>query len=166
MNEVGSIKCKLNFDADFDGAKTDETLKVEKNHKKSSKQCSYQSVLSSSLKKSFQPSYNSKIIRGGYLDFYSNLVEKEVMPSAPPRQFPRTSYKVLNAPRLKDDFYTNLLDWSKEDMISVVLDNGVYIWPSKGNDAEKLIEGQISSVKWGRGLVVGEESGRIRVIDV
>ena len=51
------------------------------------------------------------------------------------RQFPKTSYKVLNAPRLKDDFYTCLLDWSKDDLISVVLDNGVYIWPSKGNDA-------------------------------
>lgn len=72
------------------------------------------------------------------------------------RQFPRTSYKVLNAPRLKDDFYTSLLDWSKDDLISVVLDNAVYIWPSKGNDAEKLVEGYISSVKWGKGLVVGE----------
>jgi hypothetical protein len=41
-------------------------------------------------------------------------------------------------------------------MISVVLDNAVYIWPSKGNDAEKLVEGYISSVKWGRGLAVGE----------
>ena len=51
------------------------------------------------------------------------------------RQFPKTSYKVLNAPRLKDEFYTCLLDWSKDDLISVVLDNGVYIWPSKGNDA-------------------------------
>jgi cell division cycle 20-like protein 1, cofactor of APC complex len=51
-------------------------------------------------------------------------------------------------------------------MISVVLDNAVYIWPSKGNDAEKLVEGYVSSVKWGRGLAVGEETGRIRIIDI
>jgi WD40 repeat protein len=28
-----------------------------------------------------------------------------------------------------------------------------------------LVEGYISSLKWGKGLVVGEETGRIRVID-
>lgn len=71
------------------------------------------------------------------------------------RQFPKTSYKVLNAPRLKDDFYTTLLDWSKDDIISVVLDNAVYIWSSRSNDAEKLVEGYVSSVRWGKGLVVG-----------
>ncbi len=69
------------------------------------------------------------------MDFYTNLINKEVEQPSSARQFPRTAYKVLNAPRLKDDFYTTLLDWSKEDMISVVLDNAVYIWSSKGNDA-------------------------------
>lgn len=61
----------------------------------------------------------------------------------------------MDAPKLKDDFYTNLLDWSKQDVISVVLDNAVYIWSSKGNEAEKLIEGYISCVKWGKGLFIG-----------
>jgi hypothetical protein len=40
-------------------------------------------------------------------------------------------------------------------MISVVLDNAVYVWSSKGNDAEKIIEGYVSSVKWGKGLIIG-----------
>ncbi|CAM6002304.1 unnamed protein product [Sphagnum balticum] len=82
------------------------------------------------------------------------------------RPFHRSCYKVLNAPKLKDDFYTNLLDWSREDMIGVVLDNAVYVWAAKGNEAEKVLEGYVSSVKWGRGLVIGEESGRIRLVDV
>ena len=51
-------------------------------------------------------------------------------------------------------------------MISVVLDNAAYIWSAKGNEAEKLIEGYISCVKWGKGLLVGEETGRVRMIDV
>ena len=72
-----------------------------------------------------------------------------------PRQFPKNSYKVLNAPRLKDDFYTSLLDWSRDDLIAVVLDNAVYSWASRGNDAEKVVEGYISSVRWGKGLAVG-----------
>jgi hypothetical protein len=136
MNEVGSISCKLNFDSDHDGSHSNEnTERQERDRKKKQKQCSYRSVLSSSLKTSFQPSYKSKIIRGGYLDFYSDLATKEVEPTPQARQFPKTSYKVLNAPRLKDDFYTTLLDWSKDDIISVVLDNAAYIWPSKGSDA-------------------------------
>lgn len=51
------------------------------------------------------------------------------------RVFPKSPYKILDAPRLKDDFYTNLLDWSKQDIISVVLDNAAYMWSAKGNEA-------------------------------
>lgn len=52
-------------------------------------------------------------------------------------------------------------------MIAVVLDNAAYAWPSKSNDAEKIVEGFISSLKWAKaGLVLGEETGRIRVVDV
>ena len=98
------------------------------------------------------------------MDFYSDLGQKEETGTL--RQFLKGSYKILNAPRLKDDFYTSLLDWGKNDLISVVLANAAYVWSSKGNDAEKLVEGYISCVKWGKGLAVGEESGRIRVIDV
>jgi hypothetical protein len=57
---------------------------------------------------------------------------------------------------LKDDFYTNLLDWSSEDLVSVVLDNAAYIWSSKESETQKLVEGFISSIKWGKGLVLGE----------
>lgn len=67
---------------------------------------------------------------------------------------------------MKDDFYTNLLDWSPNDIVSVVLDNAAYIWSSKNNETDKLLEGFISSIKWGRGLVMGEETGRIRVVDI
>jgi WD40 repeat protein len=96
-------------------------------------------VLKSSLKTSALPSYKSKMLRGGYLDFYTDLAKKEDDEQSCSRLFPKSSYKVLNAPRLKDDFYTTLLDWSKNDLISVVLDNAVYVWSSKGNDAEKLV---------------------------
>ena len=135
MNEVGSIKCKLNFDSDPDASNSSEnSQQPEVSRKKNCKQKNYQSFLSSSLKKSFHPSYKSKVIRGGYLDYFDNF-NTQVEQTQPVRQFPKTSYKILNAPRLKDDFYTSLLDWSKDDLISIVLDNAVYIWPSKSNDA-------------------------------
>ena len=41
--------------------------------------------------------------------------------------------KVISAPKLKDDFYTNLLDWGANDYISVVLDNAAYVWSKRKN---------------------------------
>jgi len=74
MNEVSSIQCKLNFDVDSDNS--NQNNQPEPSRKKGLKQKNYQSILSSSLKSNFQPSYKSKIIRGGYLDFYNDLAEK------------------------------------------------------------------------------------------
>ncbi len=89
----------------------------------------YQSVLKCSLKSSLQTSYKSKMIRGGYMDFYTDLVKKDIDDEIDPlRTFSKTPYKVLNAPKLKDDFYTTQLDWGKNGLISVVLDNAVYVW--------------------------------------
>jgi len=39
-------------------------------------------------------------------------------------------FKVLDAPCLRDDYYLNLVDWSKDDFLSVGLDQAVYIWDS------------------------------------
>lgn len=168
MNEMSSIQKKLSFDSDHEiNKEAEENQPPERVSKKEGKKNKYRLVLSNSLKSNGDWPYTSKIMRGGYVDFYTNLVPKEHCEPAVTRQFPKTAYKVLNAPRLKDDFYTTLLDWSKDDMISVVLDNAVYIWSSRGNDAEKLVEGCVSSVKWGgKGLAIGDETGRIRMLDV
>lgn len=74
MNEVSSIQCKLNFEVDSD--QNNQNNQAEPLRKKGQKQKNYQSVLSSSFKSNFQPSYKSKIIRGGYLDFYNDLAQK------------------------------------------------------------------------------------------
>ena len=37
-------------------------------------------------------------------------------------------YKVLDAPCLQDDYYLNLLDWSKSNMLAVGLSSCVYLW--------------------------------------
>ena len=36
--------------------------------------------------------------------------------------------KILEAPKLKDDFYLNLLDWSPRDLIGISLENGIFLW--------------------------------------
>ena len=64
------------------------------------------------------------------------------------RSIARKPYKLLEAPKLKDDFYYNILDWSKADLIATSLNNTVYMWTGRQNDAEKIAEGRVSCVKF------------------
>ena len=47
------------------------------------------------------------------------------------KSIPKTAYKVLDAPNLRDDFYLHLIDWSKQDVVAVGLDNKLYTWNAK-----------------------------------
>ena len=87
---------------------------------------------------------------------------------------PKTPYKVLDAPDLKDDFYSNLLDWSSNDIIAVGLRKFLYLWNAKTAKISKLSEEkQIDSFitclwfdKEGKSLIQGNSKGRIRYWDV
>jgi WD40 repeat protein len=56
------------------------------------------------------------------------------------KSIPKTAYKVLDAPNLRDDFYLHLLDWSKNDILAVGLDNSLYIWNGSVSLICKLIK--------------------------
>ena len=71
----------------------------------------------------------TKIKNYGYL-LNSDIVSNEQETA---RKIPSEPYRVVHAPKLKDDFYTNLLDWSSDDIISVVLNNAVYVWSNTKN---------------------------------
>ncbi len=47
------------------------------------------------------------------------------------KSIPKISYKVLDAPNLRDDFYLQLIDWSKQNLLAVGLDNKLYTWNAK-----------------------------------
>ena len=47
------------------------------------------------------------------------------------KSIPKTAYKVLDAPNLRDDFYLHLIDWSKQDIVAVSLDHKLYTWNAK-----------------------------------
>ena len=44
------------------------------------------------------------------------------------KSIPKTAYKVLDAPNLREDFYLHLIDWSKRDILAVGLENILYLW--------------------------------------
>lgn len=46
----------------------------------------------------------------------------------PKRKISRVPFKVLDAPALQDDFYLNLVDWSKSNVLAVALGSCVYLW--------------------------------------
>jgi WD40 repeat protein len=54
------------------------------------------------------------------------------------RKIPKTPYKILDAPALKDDFYLNLVDWSSTDNLAVSLGACVYLWSAATSKVTKL----------------------------
>jgi len=90
------------------------------------------------------------------------------------RHIPTAPEKVLDAPDLKDDFYLNLLDWSKNNTIAVGLGSSVYLWDATSGGIQKLLtmegeESYISSVKWtedGYHLAVGDSCNAVQLWDV
>ena len=39
--------------------------------------------------------------------------------------------KILDAPEIVDDFYLNILDWGKNNLLAIGLSSNLYIWNAK-----------------------------------
>lgn len=69
------------------------------------------------------------------------------------RHISSTPERILDAPDLLDDYYLNLLDWSRTDLMAVALGSAVYLWNAASGEIEMLCETKeedevITSVKW------------------
>lgn len=92
----------------------------------------------------------------------------------PSRFIPQSSERILDAPELRDDFYLNLMDWSSKNIISITLDNGVYLWNANTGEIDHLFEmdgsgDYITSVAWLKDsdvLAVGNSLGQVLLWDV
>ena len=57
------------------------------------------------------------------------------------RNIAKSPFKVLDAPRLTDDFYLNLVDWSSScNILSVGLGECVYLWSAYTSKVTKLVD--------------------------
>jgi len=89
------------------------------------------------------------------------------------RVIPTSAIKVLDAPDAQDDFYLNLLDWGKNNLLAVALGSSVYVWNVLSGDITKLVEGTdnanpITSVSWmqeGNVLAVGNTRSEVSLYD-
>ncbi|XP_028832431.1 cell division cycle protein 20 homolog [Denticeps clupeoides] len=82
--------------------------------------------------------------------------------------------RVLDAPELRDDFYLDLMDWGKQNLLAVALNHTVYIWDASKGDILQLMkmeqeEDYISSVSWskdGNFLAIGTSDCKVQLWDV
>ncbi|KAA8533941.1 hypothetical protein F0562_031458 [Nyssa sinensis] len=69
------------------------------------------------------------------------------------RHFPMKETWILDAPKLKDDYYLNIMDWGKSNILAVALGSEVYMWNAKNRNIQKLSQDNgeddyPSSVAW------------------
>lgn len=98
------------------------------------------------------------------------------------RKIPKTPFRILDAPNLVDDFYLNLLDWGKENIIAVALSDELYLWndnnakssllmtyKSNNTTFEDSFINNITSLSWmqnGLFLGIGLPDGNIQFWDI
>ena len=115
--------------------------------------------------------------RGRVLQFAKQTPMPAAMPRAQrakrtaPRRACATPFRVLAAPGLRDDFYLDLVCWSRLDVIAVGLGSRVRLY--RASNLKELcdvgIGDAVASLAWspdGRRLAVGCASGKIALYDV
>ena len=55
------------------------------------------------------------------------------------RRIQKTPIRILDAPNLIDDFYLNILDWGKENIIAVSLYDEIYLWDDNNYQTSLLM---------------------------
>lgn len=89
------------------------------------------------------------------------------------RNLPTAPYKILDAPDMMDDYYLNLLHWSKSNLLGIALHQSVYTWNGSTGAVTQLmeLEGEdyVTSVQWNNDtpnlLAVGSSSHAIQLFD-
>ena len=89
------------------------------------------------------------------------------------RKISKTPFKVLDAPNLQDDFYLNLVDWSKQNVLGVALGSCIYLWDANTNKVCKFCDmapqSTVTSVGWspkGNHISIGNSVGDVEIWDV
>ena len=98
------------------------------------------------------------------------------------RKIPKTPVRILDAPNLVDDYYLNLLDWGKENIIAVALSEELYLWNDNNAKSTLLMSYEnnntssddsnnniITSLSWmqnGLYLGIGFPDGNIHLWDI
>lgn len=92
------------------------------------------------------------------------------------RKIPDKPTKVLDAPDIVDDYYLNLISWSKDNILAVAMGPSVYVWNATNGDIGHVTtlrgaNDYVSSVSWStipgcsKYLAIGTHSNDIQLWD-
>ncbi|KAL7615301.1 hypothetical protein Lser_V15G09145 [Lactuca serriola] len=89
------------------------------------------------------------------------------------RKLPKKESRILDAPDLRDDFYMNIMDWGKNNILAIALGRRLYLWNAANEGLHHIFKPNAlndhpSSVSWshdGKTLAVGHSSSKIQLWD-
>ena len=85
----------------------------------------------------------------------------------------QSAERMLDAPDIVDDYYLNLLDWGSSNVLSIALNNTVYLWNAANGSTSELVTidddlGPVTSVSWapdGQHIAIGLNSSDVQLWD-
>jgi cell division cycle protein 20 (cofactor of APC complex) len=92
------------------------------------------------------------------------------------RKVPGAPFRILDAPDIVDDYYLNLISWSKDNILAVALAQSVYLWNAFNGEINHLMtldnpSDYVTSVNWcavpgsTKYLAVGTNSYSVHLYD-
>jgi cell division cycle protein 20 (cofactor of APC complex) len=91
------------------------------------------------------------------------------------RKVPSNPTRILDAPDIVDDYYLNLISWSKDNILAVALARSVYLWNASTGDIHHLVTvsgtDYITSVCWSpspgqtKMIAVGTQYHQVHLFD-
>ncbi|KAM5556965.1 cell division cycle 20.5, cofactor of APC complex-like [Rosa sericea] len=99
-------------------------------------------------------------------DFDSNIKPTQL------RSLPKGESRVLDGPNMRNDFYMNILDWGKNNVLAVALGSDLYLWNSETVNVRKLFHvsenDHPTSLAWSQDakyLAVGYKGSKLQLWD-
>ncbi|KAJ3438226.1 cell division cycle 20 cdc20 fizzy -related [Anaeramoeba flamelloides] len=103
----------------------------------------------------------------------AKLTNSQKKPKQSDRYIAKAPEQILDAPDVVKDYYLNLLDWSKDNLLAVALSNSVYLWNAETSEIALLFENEqehniVTSLSWiqeGSVLAVGLNDSVVQLWD-
>ena len=103
---------------------------------------------------------------------YSQNREAGLAPKKYTRHIPQAPERILDAPEMLDDYYLNLLDWGKNNVLSIALGSSIYLWNASDGSIQELMttpgDTHVTSLNWmqeGNYLAVGTSDHKVQLWD-
>lgn len=106
----------------------------------------------------------------------SSVVEDLSVAKKVLRKVPGAPFRILDAPDIVDDYYLNLISWSKDNILAVALAQSVYLWNASTGEINHLVtleasHDYVTSVSWcsmpgfTKCIAVGTNSHAVHLFD-